>query len=382
MRGVPPKLEDQVPLRIEALSAAYDRLGSSLGVLGLDPRRIYVTEYPDPTQNQFGSSCDSILEHSDGRCATPAQIDSEELEWARGAIVDGLNTALANAIGPKKWQYIGGIAAGFGRNGYCVETASPDGRWIRQLGESLRQQLDWKGTLHPNEFGHQFISSRILDALEPDFYNAAGEPREPVDLATRLLSPLLPGETSLDVISTDNFEVGDSVLIGATGSNPEKGVVSGFGSLVLEEAVAFAHPAGTIVLRSSSGADGCPDDPDKTRAGVCGCGTADVDSDGGGVPDCRDTCPLDPELVEPTASCGCAGENCGDVNDDCTVDAADLELYRQALAGSDALTLPGIQKCTVLRPGDCDIAQVIALHRALAGRAPGISSVCAIGSRG
>jgi len=37
--------------------------------------------------------------------------------------------------------------------------------------------------------------------------------------------------------------------------------------------------------------DLCPDDPDKTEPGICGCGVADLDSDGDGVPDCVDQCP-------------------------------------------------------------------------------------------
>ena len=37
--------------------------------------------------------------------------------------------------------------------------------------------------------------------------------------------------------------------------------------------------------------DGCPDDPDKTAAGVCGCGIADTDTDSDGVFDCIDNCP-------------------------------------------------------------------------------------------
>jgi hypothetical protein len=39
--------------------------------------------------------------------------------------------------------------------------------------------------------------------------------------------------------------------------------------------------------------DGCPMDPLKSAPGACGCGVADTDSDGDGIPDCNDGCPTD-----------------------------------------------------------------------------------------
>jgi hypothetical protein len=38
--------------------------------------------------------------------------------------------------------------------------------------------------------------------------------------------------------------------------------------------------------------DACPDDPDKTDPGICGCNVPDTDSNGDGVPDCADSCSL------------------------------------------------------------------------------------------
>jgi len=49
--------------------------------------------------------------------------------------------------------------------------------------------------------------------------------------------------------------------------------------------------------------DACPDDPDKTEPGLCGCGVEDsnVDTDGDTVPDCIDQCPGADDLVDLNA---------------------------------------------------------------------------------
>jgi formylglycine-generating enzyme required for sulfatase activity/tRNA A-37 threonylcarbamoyl transferase component Bud32 len=50
--------------------------------------------------------------------------------------------------------------------------------------------------------------------------------------------------------------------------------------------------------------DGCPDDPNKTAPGLCGCGKPETDTDGDGSPDCVDLCPNDPNKTAPGV-CGC-----------------------------------------------------------------------------
>src|SRR5262249_11129103 len=72
--------------------------------------------------------------------------------------------------------------------------------------------------------------------------------------------------------------------------------------------------------------DGCPNDPHKTAAGLCGCGVADTDSDGDGTPDCHDGCPNDSGKTSPGV-CGCGvadtdsdGDGVPDCNDACPND--------------------------------------------------------------
>ena len=65
--------------------------------------------------------------------------------------------------------------------------------------------------------------------------------------------------------------------------------------------------------------DECPDDPNKTLSGECGCDVDETDSDGDSVMDCNDNCPNDPLKVNP-GNCGCGAletDTDGDTYADC-----------------------------------------------------------------
>ncbi|HWL92574.1 MAG TPA: thrombospondin type 3 repeat-containing protein [Phycisphaerae bacterium] len=64
--------------------------------------------------------------------------------------------------------------------------------------------------------------------------------------------------------------------------------------------------------------DECPNDPNKTAAGVCGCGVADVDNDADTVIDCVDNCPALANANQANAD----GDLLGDACDACPNDAA------------------------------------------------------------
>lgn len=58
--------------------------------------------------------------------------------------------------------------------------------------------------------------------------------------------------------------------------------------------------------------DGCPQDPEKTAPGACGCGNSDDDTDGDGVPDCNDNCPGTPNPDQADADGNGIGDACDD----------------------------------------------------------------------
>ena len=84
--------------------------------------------------------------------------------------------------------------------------------------------------------------------------------------------------------------------------------------------------------------DACPDDPDKTDPGACGCGIPEDDWDGDGTPDCIDLCPDDPAKVDPGA-CGCGSED-GDVNANGIVDCLETTIADLGMSVSGPRSAP------------------------------------------
>jgi hypothetical protein len=106
--------------------------------------------------------------------------------------------------------------------------------------------------------------------------------------------------------------------------------------------------------------DSCPSDPEKIEPGVCGCSVSDTDSDNDGVADCNDicpgfddsadadadgvpdgcdNCPSDPDKTEP-GICGC-GVSDADSDGDGTLDCHDT------CSSDPDKTEPGICGCGV-----------------------------------
>ena len=73
----------------------------------------------------------------------------------------------------------------------------------------------------------------------------------------------------------------------------------------IQASAAVVHPIPIrIVMVRPDCKDKCPDDPDKTDPGECGCGTPDNDPNSDGMADCDEDCPDDPDKTDP-GHCGC-----------------------------------------------------------------------------
>ncbi|NOY68084.1 MAG: hypothetical protein GXP53_01120 [Deltaproteobacteria bacterium] len=99
----------------------------------------------------------------------------------------------------------------------------------------------------------------------------------------------------------------------------------------------FSPPRLSMALAT----DLCPDDPDKAAPGICGCGVADIDTDGDNVLDCNDACPDDPEKINAGA-CGCG--------------VADIDENENGIADCvEAIVSPGPETVNVNPPASLEI---------------------------
>ena len=100
--------------------------------------------------------------------------------------------------------------------------------------------------------------------------------------------------------------------------------------------------------------DACPNDPNKTQPGICGCGVAETDSDNDGTPDCKDECPNDPNKIAE-GNCGC-GETDKDSDNDGVADCEDECPYNADITevGICGCENPRIMDITISNIGGCD----------------------------
>ncbi len=142
----------------------YDEL-ASLFFTHLNTRGVYMTGYPDPTRNNNGDVCDEII--FENAIPGDGEIGHDDLVWASSFVVGHLNGALDHAIDQHdllhRWRTVPGIGDGFLFNGYCA-----DPHMIVRYEESVENQGDILGSMHPNAAGHTVYAEQIIKALARD----------------------------------------------------------------------------------------------------------------------------------------------------------------------------------------------------------------------
>ena len=107
-----PTLEETVRSRLDELDDRYRRLDAALEPL-VEPERVLIVEYFDPTTAPDGSDCEmKVL--GDG-------IRPEESRWARENVLAPLNAAIETAAAEHGWRLVDGVAERFRGHGVCCD---------------------------------------------------------------------------------------------------------------------------------------------------------------------------------------------------------------------------------------------------------------------
>jgi hypothetical protein len=163
-----------------ALPGKYADLNAALTsyVPGLEPGRVYITEYHDPTSFDSFTYCgengtSQVLGDVTG--STVFGISGAEAKWASESMLGSLNQKV-QATTAYGWKYVTPIQILFREHGYC----STD-KWIVTYTQSNTEQGDNKGALHPNLAGHSVFGNKFREYLRADFYIGGNlsKPRPP-----------------------------------------------------------------------------------------------------------------------------------------------------------------------------------------------------------
>jgi hypothetical protein len=110
------------------------------------PKVVFITQYHDPTHNQYG------IYPPIGTCLE--DISYATWQWLHDAVMVPLN----GQVDATSWIHVDGIENDFLRHGYCAKSE----RWVVTLPDSFATQGDKEGTGHPNASGQTDYKDRIL----------------------------------------------------------------------------------------------------------------------------------------------------------------------------------------------------------------------------
>jgi hypothetical protein len=145
--------------QLARLPGLYAQVADRLSGL-VNPNQVYISEYHDPVHGSAGGPCEIDLVNVNGDSG--AVLWPEESTWAYQDVVLPLNERVHDAATAHGWNFVGGIAADFLTHGYCAQDS-----WVRSIPQSLYQQGNRDGTLHPNFAGHTDMANHLIDAVWP-----------------------------------------------------------------------------------------------------------------------------------------------------------------------------------------------------------------------
>jgi lysophospholipase L1-like esterase len=147
---------------LATLNGRYSLVAAKLTDLHVDPGRVFLSDYPDPTRNAQGAFGDyrtyDYLTYPGPRVSI--RIDPAEMRFLHDRLLVPLNARGRAAAQAHGWKRLGGLYTTFRAHGLAIPTEAA-GRWFVRNPESYARQGDNSGSFHPNMTGHQNIARLI-----------------------------------------------------------------------------------------------------------------------------------------------------------------------------------------------------------------------------
>ena len=170
---------------LSELNARYRRIDTAIREK-LNVREVFLVQYPDPLRDDEGELADNLFQAEvaaglftgaaavtlvaplfgpavfglAGFVAALLKIDQNEAQWAKDHVQDPMAAIQAKSSRLLGWGHVDGASEAFRTHGYTA-----DDSFFNSLAESLLQQGDIKGTIHPNGEGQAVIGDLLLADL-------------------------------------------------------------------------------------------------------------------------------------------------------------------------------------------------------------------------
>ncbi len=122
--------------------------------------RMYISEYPNATQNDDLSHCPDVFPQNN----LPG-LSLSETVFADNIVTHGLDDMVALNAADEGWNFIGGVYDAYAGHGYCA-----DDHWITRFDETFLNQGNHTGVVHPNPSGQAAYRDLIRPAIQNDLY--------------------------------------------------------------------------------------------------------------------------------------------------------------------------------------------------------------------
>ena len=160
-----PRFTDPLRTRLGEIQTIYGQLARRLDEIGVERSSVYLTEYFDPTRDNFPPGLGPYTPF----CPTDkkfgvisAAMPSPRVRiYGHDNIISLLNQVIGFTAGQQGWHYVDGIQGAFDTHGICARS----GRWINGVFESQSREGDEKGGWHPNIFGQRAIANILLSRM-------------------------------------------------------------------------------------------------------------------------------------------------------------------------------------------------------------------------